>query len=92
VSPIPALAVAALLGSSGRLRTASAFVAGEALTIGAIAALVVVLAADSAESAVESALAFLQLGVGILLALLFLAHRRAARREPASSRMLPALD
>ncbi|HEU6446613.1 MAG TPA: hypothetical protein VFL61_16290, partial [Gaiellaceae bacterium] len=92
VSPIPALAVAALLGSSGALRTASAFVAGEALAVGAIAALVVVVAAGSLEASLESTLAFMQIGIGALLLLLLIAHARATRDVPASARVLAALD
>lgn len=92
VSPIPALAVAALLGSSGALRTAAAFVAGEALAVGAIAALVVVVAAGSLEASLESTLAFMQIGIGALLLLLLIAHARATRDVPASARVLAALD
>jgi len=92
VSPIPALAVAALLGSTGNVRVATAFVAGEALAVGAITALVVVLAAGSLERSADFPLAVVQLGIGILLVLLLIAHARATRDEPASARVLAALD
>ena len=92
VSPLPALAVAALLGSSGSLRAASAFVAGEALAVGAIVAVVVVVAAGSLEDSLDSTLAVMQLGIAALLALLLVAHSRRARDKPASTRVLAALD
>jgi threonine/homoserine/homoserine lactone efflux protein len=92
VSPIPALAVAALLGSRGSLRAASAFVAGEALAVGAIVALVVVVAAESLDDSLDSALAVMQLGIAALLALLLVAHSRKMRDAPASTRVLAALD
>jgi threonine/homoserine/homoserine lactone efflux protein len=92
VSPLPALAVAALLGSSGALRAASAFVAGEALAVGAVAALVVLLAAGSLEGSLDSTLALVQLAIAAILVLLLIAHRRASQRESASGRVLATLD
>jgi len=92
VSPIPALAVAALLGSSCSLRAAAAFVAGEAFAVGAIVTLVVVVAAGSLDDSLDSTLAVMQLGIAALLALLLVAHSRRTRDEPASTRVLAALD
>jgi threonine/homoserine/homoserine lactone efflux protein len=92
VSPLPALAVAALLGSSGTLRAASAFVAGEALAVGTIAALIVAIAANSLKSSLESTLALMELGVAVLLALLLVAHLRMGQDKAASARVLAALD
>lgn len=92
LSPIPAIAVAALLGTGGRLRAASAFVAGEAVGIFAVVAVVVAASADSLRDSVHSTLAFLQLGIAALLALLLIAHLRRGRGKPATARVLAALD
>jgi len=92
VSPIPALAVASLLGSSGSLRAASAFVAGEAFAVGAIVTVIVVVAAGSLDDSLGSTLAVMQLAIAALLALLLVAHSRRAQEEPASTRILAALD
>jgi len=92
VSPIPAIAVAALLGTEGALRAASAFVVGEAVAVGAIAAIVVAASAGSAKESLGFALAFIQLGIAALLVLLLIAHLRLGRDKPASQRMLAGLD
>jgi threonine/homoserine/homoserine lactone efflux protein len=92
ISPIPLLAVAALLGSAGTTRTALAFVAGEALAVGAIAAIVVVVAARTLEGSLDSSLAFMQLGVAAALVLLLVLHLRMSEDETASTRVLAAID
>jgi threonine/homoserine/homoserine lactone efflux protein len=92
ISPIPLLAVAALLGSTGTTRTAAAFVAGETLAVGAIAAAVVVVGAGALEGSLGSTLAIMQLAVAGVLVLLLVAHLRMGGDETASTRVLSALD
>jgi threonine/homoserine/homoserine lactone efflux protein len=84
--------VAALLGSAGTTRTALAFVAGEALAVGAIAAIVIVAAARTLEGSLDSSLAFMQLGVAAVLVLLLVLHLRMSEDETASTRVLAAID
>lgn len=92
VSPIPAIAVAALLGTDRPLRAASTFVAGQAIGIFAVVAIVVAASAETLGNSLHSALALLQLGIAAILALLLIAHLRRGRDRPASSRVLGALD
>jgi hypothetical protein len=92
ISPISLLAVAALLGSAGTTRTALAFVAGGAIAVGAIAAIVVVAAARTLEGSLDSSLAFMQLGVAAVLVLLLVLHLRMREGETASTRLLAAID
>ena len=91
VSPIPVLAVAALLGSH-TVRTAFAFVAGEAVAVGAVAALVVAASAGSLGDSLHSTLSFMQLAIAALLVLLWIAHRRRSRDDAAAGRVLARLD
>ena len=92
VSPISAIAVAALLGTNGPLRAASAFVAGQAIGIFAVVTIVLAASADLLRGSLHSALALVQLGVAAALALLLVAHLRRGRDRPASSRVLGSLD
>ena len=91
VSPIPAIAVAALLGTDGSLRAASAFVAGKAIGIFTVVTIVVAASADSLGNSLHSALAFVQLGIATVLALLLVAHLRRGRDRSASSHVLASL-
>lgn len=93
LSPLPLLAVAALLGSPGTTRTATAFVAGETVTIAAIAATVVAVTTRQLDAGtLDPTFAVLQLAVAAVLAALLVVH--ALRREsPArAARLLDALD
>ena len=92
VSPIPAVAVAALLGTTSPLRAASAFVAGQGVGIFAVVTIVVVASADSLGNSLHSALAFMQLGIAAILTLLLIAHLRRNREQSASSHVLASLD
>lgn len=92
VSPIPALAVAALLGGDGALRAAAAFVVGEAVAVGAIAAIVVTLAASSLEDSLDVTVAVMQLAIAGLLGLLLVAHMQRAGDKRATPRVLAALN
>ena len=92
VSPIPAITVAALLGTEGPLRAASAFVAGQAIGIFTVVALVVAASADSLGHSLHSALAAVQLGIAAILGLLLFAHVLRGRDRSASSHLLASLD
>ena len=92
VSPIPAITVAALLGTEGPLRAASAFVAGQAIGIFTVVAIVVAASADSLGNSLHSALGAVQLGISAILALLLIAHLRRGRDRSASSHLLASLD
>ena len=83
LSPAPFLLAVALLGASKSARTATAFVTGEALALGAVTASAVFLARaeEGSEDDLGSSLAAVEIAVGAILALLLLVHARRSRER-----------
>jgi threonine/homoserine/homoserine lactone efflux protein len=84
LSPLPFVLAIALLGSSRPLGNAVAFVSGEALAIGGIATLAVVLTAGESDGSLADVLSALEIVVGACLAALLVVHlrRRPLREGP----------
>jgi threonine/homoserine/homoserine lactone efflux protein len=76
LSPLPFVLAIALLGSSRPIGNALAFVSGEALAVGGIATIAVVLTAGEGDGSLESALSALEVVVGACLAALLVVHLR----------------
>jgi Sap, sulfolipid-1-addressing protein len=76
LSPLPFVLAIALLGSSRPIGNALAFVSGEALAVGGIATLAVVLAAGETGGSFETLVSTLEIVVGACLAALLVVHLR----------------
>jgi len=83
LSPLPFLLAVGLLGPDGRVTRAAAFVAGEALAVGAAcAAAVFALRREDVDGgATPLAIALFEIAIGCVLALLFAAHLKRTRRR-----------